>query len=439
MKEAILAAGALLYAEPRRWIVVGEESRIPERAVVGESRPSARGRWPCALGAAGLLVLCCGPLPAGAGPARDETARASVVEVVRSALSRSGTPGAAVAVVVDDRVALAEGLGVLSAETGMPVTPDALFQIGSMTKVFTAAAVLVAAERGLVDLERPLGGSVRGLAPCLARVTLGQLLSHTAGLIDEPDEYGPHDEDALAAYARSWNEEYCLLAPGRAFSYSNSGFALAGLALQEATGKPYADAVSELVFAPLGMTRTTFRPTAAITYPVAVGHRVVEGRPVVVRPMADDARLWPAGEIFSSARELARFAVAFLNQGRLEGRQALPPSVVRRMLQPRGEVTGLGSHYGCGMFLDDYRGLPRAGHDGTLRCSPMWPSGCSTSCSATPLRPPHRRRLFGSSRSTLGRPRDTSAPSPTRGAGRSRSRRDRTGWCCDSSDARCRS
>ena len=63
--------------------------------------------------------------------------------------------------------------------------------------------------------------------------------------MDEPDEYGPQGEEGLAAYARTWTSEYCLLPPGRAFSYSNSGFALAGLALQEADKKPYADVMRE--------------------------------------------------------------------------------------------------------------------------------------------------------------------------------------------------
>ena len=91
--------------------------------------------------------------------------------------------------------------------------------------------------------------------------------------MDEPDEYGPQGEEGLAAYARTWTSEYCLLPPGRAFSYSNSGFALAGLALQEADKKPFADVMRARVLDPLGMPRTTFRPTEAMTWPLAVGHR----------------------------------------------------------------------------------------------------------------------------------------------------------------------
>ena len=138
--------------------------------------------------------------------------------------------------------------------------------------------------------------------------------------MDEPDEFGPQGEEGLAAYPRTWTSEYCLLPPGRAFSYSNSGFALAGLALQEADKKPFADVMRARVLAPLGMPRTTFRPTEAMTWPLAVGHRRdKEGKFTVVRPLANDARLWPAGTLYSSANEMARLAVALLNDGRVDG------------------------------------------------------------------------------------------------------------------------
>ena len=158
-----------------------------------------------------------------------------------------------------------------------------------------------------------------GLTSCVGAPTLAQLLSHTGGLMDEPDEYGPQGEEGLAAYARTWTSEYCLLPPGRAFSYSNSGFALAGLALQEADKKPFADVMRARVLDPLGMPRTTFRPTEAMTWPLAVGHRRdKDGKVTVVRPLANDARLWPAGTLYSSANEMARFAAgaAERRQGR---------------------------------------------------------------------------------------------------------------------------
>ena len=230
--------------------------------------------------------------------------------------------------------------------------------------MFTAAAILSAAASGAIALDRPVGGYVTGLAPCLAAPTLAQLLSHTGGVMDEPDEYGPQGEEGLAAYARTWTPEYCLLPPGRAFSYSNSGFALAGLALQEADKKPYADVMRARVLAPLGMPRTTFRPTEAMTWPLAVGHRKdKEGKLTVVRPLANDARLWPAGTLYSSANEMARFAMALLNDGVVDGKPALPPGVVAKMRAAAAEIPTTGQRYGQGLFLT---GDPAYGHGGTM-------------------------------------------------------------------------
>jgi CubicO group peptidase (beta-lactamase class C family) len=319
----------------------------------------------------GLLLALSVALPAGSrvaaqpaqAPSSDAFIRAETA--IRAEMQKAGIPGAAIAVVVGDRVAWVRGFGIANIETGTPVTPDSLFQIGSVTKTFTAAALLSAARDGIVALDRPVSTYVSGLAPCVGRPTLRQLLSHTGGLIDEPAEFGPPGEEGLAAYPRTWTSEYCLLAPGRVFSYSNSGFALAGLALQEVDRKPFADVMRARVLAPLGMARTTFRPAEAMSWPVAVGHRKAkDGALEVVRPLANDARLWPAGTLYSSANEMARFALALLNDGRVEGRQALPAGLVASMRGEVARVPTTGEAYGQGLFLG--RMSHEFGHGGTM-------------------------------------------------------------------------
>jgi hypothetical protein len=107
-----------------------------------------------------------------------------------------------------------------------------------------------------------------------------------------------------------------------------------------------------------------------MTYPLAVGHQVRDGKPAVVRPLADDARLWPAGTMYSSVNELARFAVAFLNEGRLEGKQILKPSVISQMSAPHADVPSFvfpPAQYGYGMFMNARnRGVRQTWHDGTM-------------------------------------------------------------------------
>ena len=289
-------------------------------------------------------------------------------KVVLAELKERNAPGAAVAVVRDNKIIFAKGFGLANVETNAPVTPDTLFQIGSITKTFTAAALLTLSEKGKFRFDAPVGNYVKGLNPRISKLTLHHLLSHTSGIIDEPDEYGGQDETMMATYLRSWKDDYILFDAGEVFSYSNSGFALAGLVAQEVSGKLYADLMTEEIFQPLGMARTTFRPTVAMTYPLAVGHRSAGGKISVVRPLPNDARLYPAGTMYSSVNEMALFAVAFMNGGKLDGRQVLSPAVIAKMQAPNAKQLSAADDtgYGYGLFTNHYRGVRRVWHEGAM-------------------------------------------------------------------------
>ena len=314
-----------------------------------------------------FACLLCVPAAAQDRPADFPELEATVREELKAA----GIPGAAVAVVSGDRVVFAKGFGVSDAETGQPVTPDTLFRIASTTKMLTAAALVALAERGRVRLDEPVGTYVKGLSPRLARVTLHQLLSHTAGVRDGASFYGPHDDAALADFVRTWTDDYLVAEPGEIYSYSNLGYVLAARALEVAAGKPYADAMDELVFRPLGMQRTTLRPTVAMTYPLAQGHDAPEDGATakVVRPFPDDARFWANGGVFTSASDFARFAVAFMNGGRLEGAEGLPAALPAKLSTPYAEVPGGNPserpRHGYGLVVRDYRGFRVLQHGGS--------------------------------------------------------------------------
>jgi CubicO group peptidase (beta-lactamase class C family) len=267
-----------------------------------------------------------------AAEARSASADFQVLEQVAQAeLRATGVPGAAVAVILGDRVVFAKGFGISSVESGEPVTPDTLFRIASTTKVLTAAALVSLEEQGRIRLDAPIARYTRGLDEKLGRLTIHQLLSHTAGLRDESSYSGPHDDEALGAFVRSWTSGYLFTDPGDVYSYSNPGYVLAGFVLGEVAGNPYADAMHDLVFEPLGMRRSAVRPTLAMTYPFAQAHEPGATGPRVVRPYPDDARFRPNGGVFTSVNDFSRFALAFLNRGQVDGKQALPPPVIARL------------------------------------------------------------------------------------------------------------
>jgi CubicO group peptidase (beta-lactamase class C family) len=292
-------------------------------------------------------------------------------------LQATQTPGAAVAVVLGDQVIFSHGYGVASVETGAPITPDMLFRLGSTTKMFTASAVVSLAVEGKIDLNGPVSRYISGLDPAIGQLTANQLLSHTSGLHDEAPMFGSHDETALGIGIHAWKADFLFAPPGRIYSYSNPGYWLAGYLAETVSGKPYADVVAERIFGPLGMTRSTLRPTMAMTFPMAQGHEIRDGKPAVIRPAADNASGWPAGSIFSSALELSRFVIAFMNDGRVDGRQVLPPKLIAIMSSPHADIPGGDDHYGYGLDLATSRGVhwvehggSRAGYGSTIRMAP---------------------------------------------------------------------
>jgi CubicO group peptidase (beta-lactamase class C family) len=229
--------------------------------------------------------------------------------------------------------------------------------------MFTAAAVVKLSEQGKLRLDEPIGKYANGLSPKIAALTASQLLSHTGGLKDAATMFGKHDDAALGETVRALKDDFLFAEPGRIYSYSNPGYWLAGYLIEAVSGKAYADQMSESLFKPLGMQRTTFRPTLAMTYPLAQGH---EGAPPkVIRPAADNAGNWPAGSMFSNVYDLSRWATAFLNEGLLDDKRVLSLATIAEMVLPRANLPGSANKYGLGLTLATVRGVKVVEHGGS--------------------------------------------------------------------------
>ena len=284
-------------------------------------------------------------------------------QTIADELKATHTPGAALGIVRGDRLIYAKGFGTANVESGAPVTPDMLFRLGSTTKMFTAAALVQLANAGKLDLKQSIGKYARGLNPKLAQVNSHQLLTHTSGLSDGATMFGKHDDEALGETVRALKDSDFFTAPGRIISYANPGYWVAGYVIEQVSGKAYADQLAESLFKPLGMQRTTLRPTLAMTYPLAQGH---EGAPAkIIRPAADNAGNWPAGSIFSSVNDLSRWVIALLNEGKLDGQQVLAPGLLTQLAAPHAAVPGSEMHYGYGLMSGSERGVKLIQHSGS--------------------------------------------------------------------------
>ncbi len=286
-------------------------------------------------------------------------------QIATSELTRQHIPGIAIVAVRVGRVIYAKGFGVTSAESKNPVTADTVFRVGSMTKMLVATAAVSLADQGRLRLDAPVGNYVYGLNAQIGQVTSHQLLSHISGLRDEAFSFGPHDEEALGRAISSWNGSMFFTEPGKVYSYSNPGYALMGRVIEVIRGAPFADVMDQMVLQPLGMKNSTFRPTVAMTFPLAVGHNV-DGS--VSRPMADYVPNWPAGFLFSSANDFGRFLTAFLNDGKLDDLQVFPASVFTVLALPRVHIPGrYGTQYAYGLYVEQEKGFPVLAHGGTIQ------------------------------------------------------------------------
>jgi CubicO group peptidase (beta-lactamase class C family) len=243
------------------------------------------------------------------------------------------TPGMAVAAVRGSDVVFASGFGVLDVETRRPVTPDSIFYIASTTKSLTAFAAALLHQSKAVDLDGSLATYFPGLTlkPPLstANITLRDLLTHTHGISNA----GPislraaHSGDHNPALLLRLLSDYPPASRGRAFSYGNLGYYAAGMALEARLGKPWQEIVSDLVLRPLDMKDTSAymsradRARLALPYAAAgAGYRQLRSKA--------DSTMHPAGGHVSTARDLARWIEAHLNQGRVDGRQVFPAAVI---------------------------------------------------------------------------------------------------------------
>jgi CubicO group peptidase (beta-lactamase class C family) len=308
-------------------------------------------------------ALALGTLSAQSNP----LGAAAVAKDIEQQLSTAHVPGAAIAVALGDEV-YAGNYGIADLASGAAMTPLTLMQVGSVTKVFTALAVVSALEARALPPDTSVGQVKPGLAARAATTTFHHLLSQTSGLRDRPGDSGDGDELALASSARELTSADFLLPAGVVFSYSNLGYALAGAALESMSKKGFAEALRESALTPLGMERSTVRPSEVASRPRGVGYRLQGTTATPVGPAANDTRIWPAGYLWSNATDMSRALSALINRGRVTGHPGLPPTVVDRVTTPHVAMPNVfvGGHYGYGLMIARERDVLMYEHGGTL-------------------------------------------------------------------------
>jgi CubicO group peptidase (beta-lactamase class C family) len=284
--------------------------------------------------------------------------------------------GLAVGVVRDGRFESFAGLGSADGSLGKPVTPETVFRVGSITKTMTALALMQLVEEGRIALDDPVAEHLRAFRVEPPRgsppPTIRHLLTHTGGfgeLRGWADLVRPTIGLAgkVDAPARALAEHYrgglrAELPAGRKWAYANHAFAALGQLLEDVTGEPYAERIRTHVFEPLGMRNSDVLRSDRVRSRLAVGYALKRGR---LRPVKDrEILVPPAGSVFSSVEDMARYAAALAGGGANEHGRVVRVETLEAMLEPQAGLEVDGTGMGLAYFLDRIDAHRVAGHDG---------------------------------------------------------------------------
>jgi dipeptidyl aminopeptidase/acylaminoacyl peptidase len=291
--------------------------------------------------------------------------------------ARHRVPGAALGILrvregrADELVEAA--FGVLNKDTGVEVTTDTVFQIGSITKVWTTTVLMQLVDEGLLSLDTPVVEvlpELRLADPDVTKqVTVRHLLTHTSGIDGDVFTDTGRGDDCVEKYVAGLDEVAQNHPLGATWSYCNSGFVLAGGVIEKLTGGTWDKAVRDRIFVPLGLEHSITLPEEALLYRAAVGH-VSEGTAEPSRaPVWMLARsLGPAGLIFSTVGDVLSFARMHLTEGvGSDGTRVLDAASAVAMTQLQAELPDkytLGDSWGIGWIRFGWDGRRLIGHDG---------------------------------------------------------------------------
>lgn len=298
---------------------------------------------------------------------------ADLQERLERFLAETDCPGAQLGLLVDGEIRTVSA-GVLNLNTGVEVTDDAVFQIGSVTKVWTATQVMQLVDAGELRLDTP----VREILPdftltdvdVAAGMTVEHLLTHTSGMEgDVFDDVGTND-DCLERYVEAIGQLGAVHGLGETWSYCNSGWVLLGRIIETVTGEGWDQALKSRLGEPLGLTSLCTLPQEAILHRASVGHIKPAGQDdYVVAPQWGLPRaLGPAGLITTTVRDLLTFGRMHLEEGRnADGEKVLDAATVKLMQEAHAECPErhlLGEHWGLGWVLKDVDDRRVIGHGG---------------------------------------------------------------------------
>ena len=313
---------------------------------------SARGRSPAGQGVARLAVELARPLP--------QPIAEAVATAITEELSSQGIPGLSVALGDIGELRFAAGYGLADVENEVAASPQTAYRLASVSKPMTAVAALQLAEKGLLDLDAPIGRHCEAFPQKAWTLTARQLLCHQGGVRGYRPNEPPQTRryESVTAGLEVFKDDPLAYEPGTATVYTTYGYCLLGCAIEGASGRPFAEVLRDEVFAKAGMTATRPDDLRTLVPHRAAGYYRTPTGELVNSNLADTSYKVPGGGLCGTAPDVARFGLALLS-GRLVGRSSL-----QLMLTGQPTRYGRPTGFGLGLAVGRRRGQREAWHVG---------------------------------------------------------------------------
>jgi CubicO group peptidase (beta-lactamase class C family) len=284
-----------------------------------------------------------------------------VDDYIKSEMKKREIPGLALMIVKNERPAKIGAYGFANLEHNVPVTKDTVFEIGSVTKQFTAAGIMLLVQDVKLSVDDKISQHLKNTPASWSNITVRHLLTHTSGIksytgIDKGFEYTEHlTQDEFIKLIGAYPLEF---QPGDSWKYCNSGYNLLGFIIENTSGKKYWEFMSQRIFQPVDMNATTNRNPSIIVRHRADGYEKNRSGNLMNRDY-DLTDVFSAGEIISTVGDLAKWDAA------LNSEKILTSASKQAMWTPTKLNNGTVKNYGFGWYVDELNGHKNIGHSGS--------------------------------------------------------------------------
>jgi CubicO group peptidase (beta-lactamase class C family) len=278
--------------------------------------------------------------------------------LIKTEMEKHQIAGISLAVIQNGRTTKTACYGVANLELQSPVTPDTMFEIGSVTKQFTAACILLLAQDGKLSIEDKISKYLTNTPPAWSNITIRHLLTHTSGLTNytKLDGFELRRHLTQEQFIKLLGAQPVVFAPGDKWDYCNSGFNLLGYIIENVSGQSYWNFLRARILQPLGMNATTDRNPHFVVPHRAAGYELANH--VSVNRDYDLTDIFSAGAILSDVPDMTKWNAA------LDGETLLTKASKELMWTPAKLNNGQVQNYGFGWFLDALDGHKNIGHNG---------------------------------------------------------------------------